>query len=104
MVVKNERQHGYWGNLTASECAALTEVGDRSIFAAGDTLLAQQDVTRDVVIVWSGLTKVIARVASKQQLILALRGPGDILGEMAHIGGGARSAAVAAINDVVALR
>jgi len=36
-------------------------------------------------------------------VVLALRGPGDILGEMAHIGGGRRSAAVAAINDVDAL-
>jgi CRP-like cAMP-binding protein len=77
--------------------------GARSIFAPGRVLLAQQDDSRDVLVVWSGMVKAVVRGAAGRQVVLALRGPGDILGEIANISGGPRSAAVVAVNRVDAL-
>jgi CRP/FNR family cyclic AMP-dependent transcriptional regulator len=103
-VIENQPQRGYWGRLTADDCVALANVGSRLAFAAGSTLLAQEDATGDVVIVWSGFIKVVARLATRRHVVLALRGPGDVLGEMAYINGGRRSATVAAISEVEVIR
>jgi CRP/FNR family transcriptional regulator, cyclic AMP receptor protein len=97
-VTENGPRSGYWGRLTPNERIALATVGKRLTVTAGSVLLAQQDTTRDVIIVWSGFTKVVARVAPRQHLVLGLRGPGDLLGEMAHVDGGPRSAAIAAVS------
>lgn len=103
-MTENEPRQGYWGSLAADDCVVLAKVGSRLTFSPGSTLLTQQDVTRDVIIVWSGFTKVVARVAARRHVVLAIRGPGDLLGEMAYINGGQRSAAVAAISEVDTLR
>ena len=104
MVTDHEPQRGYWGGLAASERAALTDVANPAEFAPGSLLLAQRDMTGDVVVIWSGFAKVVTRVAGGRSVVLALRGPGDLLGEMAYVRGGTRSAAVAAINRVKTLR
>jgi CRP/FNR family transcriptional regulator, cyclic AMP receptor protein len=101
---EHQPQQGYWDGLTAAERTALTDVASRSTLSAGSVVLAAHDTTRDVVLVRSGYAKVVARAAAGGQVVLAVRGPGDLLGEMAHISGGRRSAAVVAINEVVAYR
>jgi CRP-like cAMP-binding protein len=78
-------------------------VGSRSTFTAGSTLLADDDHSGDVLIIWSGLIKAVVRVGDGRQVVLALRGPGDIVGELTNINGGPRSAAVVAVNRVEAL-
>jgi CRP/FNR family transcriptional regulator, cyclic AMP receptor protein len=103
-VIGSEPRRGYWGKLTADDCVVLANVGSRLAFSAGRPVLAQEDDTGDVVIVLSGFTKVVARVAAGRHVVLALRGPGDLLGEMAHVNGGRRSASVAAISEVEVIR
>ncbi|TMM34378.1 MAG: Crp/Fnr family transcriptional regulator [Actinobacteria bacterium] len=98
-----EPQRGFWATLSKTECDALIEAGVRSTFAPGSVLLAHHDSSGDVAIVWSGLIKAAVRVADDKHVVLALRGPGDIVGELAHINGGRRSAAVIAVNRVEAL-
>jgi CRP-like cAMP-binding protein len=46
-----------------------------------------------------GLLKVTAAMASQRERILAIRGPGAIVGELSLIDGAARSASVTAIRD-----
>jgi CRP/FNR family transcriptional regulator, cyclic AMP receptor protein len=98
-----EPNGAYWGSLPAAARAGLTAIGTHSTFTPGRVLLAQQDNSRDVVVVWSGMVKAVVRSAAGQQVVLALRGPGDILGEIANISGGPRTAAVVAVNRVNAL-
>jgi len=104
MTPEDSLPRSYWDGLTVDECSTLTRVGRRMTFPGGRTLLAQHDATRDVIIILSGLTKVATRLGGGRPVVLAVRGPGDIVGEMAHLNGGRRSAMVAAINDVMALR
>jgi CRP-like cAMP-binding protein len=103
MANSPEPQHGYWGTLSATGRAALIAAGSWSVFAAGSVLLAQRDDSGDVLVVWSGLAKAVARGAEGKQVVLALRGPGDVLGELGNLTGGQRSAAVIAVNQVEAL-
>ena len=104
MASEHQPQQGYWDSLTVDERAALTDVATVSTFSVGTVLLRAHDTTRDVVLVRSGYAKVVARPAAGQYVVLAIRGPGDLLGEMAHVRGGRRSAAALAINEVTALR
>jgi CRP-like cAMP-binding protein len=90
--------------LTATERAALTKAGTRYATAVGTTLLDRRDTSGDVLILSSGLVKIVAWPPVGQTLVLAVRGPGDIVGELAHLCGGRRSATVIAIDDIEALR
>jgi CRP-like cAMP-binding protein len=104
MTTAYERGNGYWIKLSAAERIALTRVSKHLTVASGCTLLSQQDTSRDVLVIQSGFTKVIVRTAVARHVVLALRGPGEILGEMAYVSGGTRTAAVSALTDVQALR
>jgi CRP/FNR family transcriptional regulator, cyclic AMP receptor protein len=94
---------GFWGDLPPADRAVFQEAGQWRDFPAGRTLLREGDPGREVVVVWRGFVKVYSRMADDRQVILAVRGPGDIIGEMANVGGGPRCATVAAIGRVKAL-
>jgi CRP/FNR family transcriptional regulator, cyclic AMP receptor protein len=104
MMPGDAPKHGYWGNLSTEDCAVLARFGIRTPFAGGSTVIAQDDSNRDIFIVWSGFTKVVFRIPNRTNVVLAVRGPGDIVGEMAHIRGGERSAAVAGLGSGETLR
>jgi CRP-like cAMP-binding protein len=98
-----EPRRGFWAQLTQQERAALQAAGSWGEFPAGATLFAQHDTSSHVAVIWSGYTKVITGTEGGHEVVLALRGPGDIVGEMVSIGGGSRSATVMAIDQVEAL-
>ena len=51
-----------------------------------------------------GLLKVTAEAPSQRERILAIRGPGALVGELTLIDGAPRSATVTAVGDLVTLR
>jgi len=104
MAQEDRASQGYWQRLRSAETGILTAVGARSVFPAGATLLPQQDTSGDVMFIQSGFTKVVTRTLAGRQVVFALRGPGDIVGEMSFSDGGRRCAAVAAITKVEAVR
>jgi CRP-like cAMP-binding protein len=56
----------------------------------------------DVVIVLEGRVKLVAYGVDQREVVLALRGPGDLIGEMAALGGQRRTATAIALDDVEA--
>lgn len=102
-MVSSERAHGFWRNLSHAERRELTTGGRPFSSPAGSVLIDQWDRSGAVIVLQSGFAKVVARVTPVRQVVLAIRGPGDILGEMAGIDGGRRSAAVIAVGDVTGL-
>jgi CRP-like cAMP-binding protein len=56
-----------------------------------------------VVIIESGVAKAVVTTEDGAEVALALRGPGDILGELAAVAGGRRSASVVAVEPIAAL-
>jgi CRP/FNR family transcriptional regulator, cyclic AMP receptor protein len=99
MTTSAEPQQGFWHELAEPERATLRAIGTRRRFEPNSAIVAAEDTAEDIIIIWSGLAKVGLRTTSRT-VLLALRGPGDIVGEMASIGGGGRSASVVAIDNV----
>jgi CRP/FNR family transcriptional regulator, cyclic AMP receptor protein len=54
----------------------------------------------EVVLVLDGRVKLVAYGADRREVVLALRGPGELLGDMAALSGQRRTASVVAVDDV----
>ncbi|MEU8121054.1 Crp/Fnr family transcriptional regulator [Spirillospora sp. NPDC049024] len=84
---------GIWESLVAA--------GAERRFAAGDVLLRQGDPARHVLLLTRGRIKALLTLPDGEVLLLAVRGPGEILGEIAVLGGDDRSATVVAMDPCV---
>lgn len=104
MVGPIQPQRGFWAEISAIDCASLNAVGYRRTYRRGATVLAQRETSGDVLIVRSGFAKVVVWLAVDKYVVLALRGPGDIIGELANINSGQRSADVIAVSALEAIR
>lgn len=67
--------------------------------AMGSVLLRQGEPGSHVLALLGGVAKVIRRERGGELKLLAFRGPGELLGEVAVLDGGVRSAGVLAISD-----
>jgi CRP-like cAMP-binding protein len=91
--------------LDAPSRAALATAGRRRRFTRGTSLTREGAVDDHVLLLESGWTKVAVAGRAGAEVIVNLRGPGDLLGELAVIDpdGNGRAATVAALTDVAAL-
>jgi CRP-like cAMP-binding protein len=71
---------------------ALSKLGRRKQVGAGTLLFLEGDLGGNVIIVHEGHVKVYATSADGSQHVLAVRGPGDVLGDLSAIDGRPRSA------------
>jgi CRP-like cAMP-binding protein len=94
---------GFWAQLTDEERAVLSGLGRISTFAPGAVLCVEGDPATHVFILIDGLAKVLSVTADGHELMLALRGDGDIVGEIAGETSAPRNATVRAIGPVRAL-
>jgi CRP-like cAMP-binding protein len=94
---------GFWGLLTSMEQSALSGLGRMSVFPAGATLCVEGDPATHVFILVAGWVKILAVTSDGHQTVLALRGDGDIVGEVAGEATGYRTATVQATGTVRAL-
>ena len=88
-------------DLSVEMCERLRAAGTGRRFAAGEVLLRQGDPPTHVLLLLSGRVKV-SLTTPDGQVLLAVRGPGELLGEMAVLGGDERSATVVAIEPCAA--
>ena len=93
----------FLSQLTADEAADLERRGRRRQWPRGAVIYREEDVAESVVILLSGRVKVFCHTASGGEVVLAVRPPGALLGEMSAIDGGQRSATVQAMEPVTAL-
>ncbi len=68
----------------------------------GEPILRAGAAGDDVVLVLSGRVKLVAYGADNREVVLAIRNPGELIGEMAALGGQRRSATAIAVDDVEA--
>ena len=94
---------GFWDLLTDAERAALSALGRTTVFAAGATMCVEGDPATHVFILMAGWVKILGVTSDGHEMVLALRGPGDIVGEMAGEATGYRTATVQAIDTVRSL-
>lgn len=74
----------------------------RRVVARGEPILRAGAAGDDVVVVLSGRVQLIAYGAAQREVVLAIRGPGELIGEMAPLGGRRRTASVIAVEEVEA--
>ncbi|WP_062357596.1 Crp/Fnr family transcriptional regulator [Herbidospora yilanensis] len=92
-----------FGKLTPEEQIDLRARGRTRTWARGEIVFTQGDPSTWVLLVLSGKVKISAATESGTDVVLAVRGPGAVVGEMASIDGQPRSATVTAVEPVEGL-
>jgi CRP/FNR family cyclic AMP-dependent transcriptional regulator len=88
--------------LTAEQAADLTARGRARRFRRGATLFNEGDSSDHIALVTRGRVKVSYLTERGDEILLAVRGPGDLLGELSALDGQPRSATVTALEPVEA--
>jgi CRP-like cAMP-binding protein len=89
--------------LTAVEREGLLGAGQVRGWSAGEVLVREGDPAASAMLLVRGLVKIHMRGQAGEELILALCGPGDLLGEVSALPEATRSADASALEDVEAV-
>jgi CRP/FNR family transcriptional regulator, cyclic AMP receptor protein len=94
---------GFWNLLTRDEQSVLWALGRDKEYPPGATLCVEGDPATHVFILLDGWVKILSAAEDGREPALALRGAGDIVGEVAGQTSGQRNATMLAIVTVRAL-
>jgi CRP/FNR family transcriptional regulator, cyclic AMP receptor protein len=94
---------GFLGALTPADLEALAAWGRVRRFGRGSMLFQEGERAEHVLIVRSGSVKVASYTEDGKEIMLAVRGPGELLGELSAIDGEPRSAGASALSPVEVL-
>jgi CRP-like cAMP-binding protein len=89
--------------LSRADRDELYALGRRQRWLRGTTLFSEGDRPGNVVILLRGRAKVYSLVERGTEIVLAIRGPGALLGELSAVDGAPRAASVEALERVEAL-
>ena len=85
--------------LGPEDADALTGLTRRRRIKRSEPILRAGAAGDEVVLVLEGRVKLVAYGADRREVVLGLRGPGELLGEMAALGGQRRTATAIAVDD-----
>jgi CRP-like cAMP-binding protein len=86
--------------LGARDADAFVRLLRRRRVPRGQPILRFGSAGDDVIVGLEGRVKLVAYGAEDREVVLAMRGPGDLIGEMAALGGQRRTATAVAVDDV----
>lgn len=92
-----------WSLLDDRQRQAIRAGAEVRRFSPGTVIIREGDRAGWVLILTSGRVKIVSAAPGGHDAVLAVRGPGDILGEMAAMDGSPRSASAIAVDPVTAL-
>jgi CRP-like cAMP-binding protein len=101
-TVQRIGQTSFWSALSRHHRAMLLQASTVRTFAPDAPLLRERDRPEYVLIIRRGCVKVVSRSVDGRLAVLAIRGPGDVIGEIGGLAGTPRTASVVAIGDVEA--
>lgn len=93
----------FMARLDPADRTALAQRGRQRRWPAGASLFLEGESCATVVIVVSGRVKVFSLTEQGEEIVLAVRGPGALLGELSAVDGAPRNASVSALEPVIAL-
>ena len=93
----------FWALLTDDERGVLSDLGRITVFPPGAVMCVEGEPVTHVFVLVDGWVKIQAVTSDGRELVLALRGQGDVVGELAGETTGYRTASVQAIGTVRAL-
>jgi CRP-like cAMP-binding protein len=88
--------------LGHEDADALVELVKRRSVRRAEPILRAGSAGDEVVLVLEGRVKLVAYGTERREVVLAIRGPGELIGEMAALGGQRRTATAVAVDDVEA--
>ena len=94
---------GFWTLLTQDERDTLSGLGLRRDYSRHANLCTEGDPATHVFVLLAGWVKILSATKDGQEILLALRGAGDIVGEVAGETSGRRNATIQAVDAVRAL-
>jgi hypothetical protein len=74
------RRSPLFAGLTASECREIVSAAHEKHFARRQTIFVKGDLVQQVILLTSGAAKTVQFTASRAEVILGLRGPGELVG------------------------
>jgi CRP-like cAMP-binding protein len=93
----------FWTEVPDEDREGVEQLGWVRAFAAGMVILRKSEASSHVILLRRGYAKVVCHADDGYQVVLGIRDPGDLVGELAALDGEPRSASVYAISDVDAL-
>ena len=94
------KAEGFLEALSAEDREALLAAGMRRAYGANVTLFHQGDDAGAVIVLFNGRVKIANTSAAGREAIVAVNGPGDLIGELAAIDDGPRSTTVTTLEPV----
>lgn len=88
---------------TLTTLEPLASVGRTAEFRPGQQLFGEGEESDHIALISFGVVKITALTGSGREALLGLRGPGEIVGELAALDGSRRSATVRALDHVAAI-
>lgn len=93
----------FLGVIDDADRSALMSSGRKRRLSKGDSLFNEGSRSERVMILLEGRAKVTRATEEGKEVLLALRGPGDLLGEMSVFDGEPHSASATALEDCDAM-
>ena len=94
---------GFWALLSDDERTALSGLGRPAVYSPGTVMFVEGDPSTHVFVLVDGWVKILGVTSDGHEMVLALRGHGDTVGEVAGETAGYRTATVQAVGTVRAL-
>jgi CRP-like cAMP-binding protein len=93
----------FLGALAPDDLDALRTAAALRRYRSGETLLREGDAPTVVLAIVSGTVKLTKTAMSGREIVLELRGAGEVVGELGAIDGHTRSATASALGEVEAM-
>ena len=102
-MTEPEVEREFWDLLNADEAAELERRSRRQQWRRGAVIFREEETTDSVIVLRTGRVKIFCHTAGGGEVVLAIRGPGALLGELSAIDREPRSATVQALEPVTGL-
>ncbi|MBV9952477.1 MAG: Crp/Fnr family transcriptional regulator, partial [Acidimicrobiia bacterium] len=90
----------FLGSLDQADQDAVLRAGRTTRHQPGETVLREGGPSTSVVFVMAGTVKLVKSASSGRAVVLELRGPGEVMGDLGVIDGEPRSASAVALDRV----
>lgn len=94
---------GFWAELTPADRRALAESATRRAYRRGETLCREGDRSSVVLVLLAGHVRIVHGTPDGREVVVGVRGAGEVIGELAAIDAQPRSATVEALEAVEVL-
>ena len=98
-LVESLHKARIFSSLSQGELERIATLCQRRVYSQGDVILSEGEGSRELFIIGQGMVEVSLSMPEQDSTPLINLGEGQVVGEMALVDQGARSATVKAMND-----